>query len=341
MSTWCFVSWRISFSAMLVTIWMCTHEWSLISIRATAFTFATCHQPLIWSSLFTRSITVRSFLFARTGTRILICLTASAGVSLVSRAASSETGSSMRSCVSGSNSTRQPYAGGARAALGANDDRRRGLVVQALVSVVPEGPQDVDEPDEGEERDHSCDEISAEGASVPRAAPVVGSHADAERALADRLAVFASFEIHPVPDEVHEQGDDHHEDAEDVTDREDDPDADPQDDRQDQDVEEVRADARPPTRELVPRLGHPLMSGRANRVVMFRVVFELPACHSVLSILGTTIFTRPLSRPSRRRATCTARAGRSARGATPARRPGRARARRSGRRRGSSRVGGR
>ena len=31
---------------MFVTIWMCTQEWSLISIRATAFTFATCHQRL-------------------------------------------------------------------------------------------------------------------------------------------------------------------------------------------------------------------------------------------------------------------------------------------------------
>ena len=31
---------------MFVTIWMCTHEWSLISIRATAFTFETCHQRL-------------------------------------------------------------------------------------------------------------------------------------------------------------------------------------------------------------------------------------------------------------------------------------------------------
>ena len=30
---------------MFVTIWMWTHEWSLISMRATAFTFATCHQP--------------------------------------------------------------------------------------------------------------------------------------------------------------------------------------------------------------------------------------------------------------------------------------------------------
>ena len=31
---------------MFVTIWMCTHEWSLISSRATAFTFETCHQRL-------------------------------------------------------------------------------------------------------------------------------------------------------------------------------------------------------------------------------------------------------------------------------------------------------
>ena len=31
---------------MFVTIWMCTQEWSLISIRATAFTFETCHQRL-------------------------------------------------------------------------------------------------------------------------------------------------------------------------------------------------------------------------------------------------------------------------------------------------------
>ena len=31
---------------MFVTIWMCTHEWSLISSRTTALTFATCHQRL-------------------------------------------------------------------------------------------------------------------------------------------------------------------------------------------------------------------------------------------------------------------------------------------------------
>ena len=43
-----FVSWRRSLSAMFVTIWMWTQEWSLISRRTTAFTFATCHQALIW-----------------------------------------------------------------------------------------------------------------------------------------------------------------------------------------------------------------------------------------------------------------------------------------------------
>ena len=41
---------------MLVTIWMWTHEWSLISIRATAFTFETCHHPFSCLSSFTRSI---------------------------------------------------------------------------------------------------------------------------------------------------------------------------------------------------------------------------------------------------------------------------------------------
>ena len=35
---------------MFATIWMCTQEWSLISSRATAFTFATCHQALSWAS---------------------------------------------------------------------------------------------------------------------------------------------------------------------------------------------------------------------------------------------------------------------------------------------------
>jgi hypothetical protein len=56
-----------SLSAMLVTIWTCTQEWSLIAIRETALTFETCHQPLSWSSALTRSSSVRSLRLPRTG----------------------------------------------------------------------------------------------------------------------------------------------------------------------------------------------------------------------------------------------------------------------------------
>ena len=85
---------------MFVTIWMCTQEWSLISIRATALMFETCHQPLSWSSALTRSMSVRSLRLPRTGTLIRIRATASAGVRRVSCSASSETGCSIRSSVS-------------------------------------------------------------------------------------------------------------------------------------------------------------------------------------------------------------------------------------------------
>src|SRR4051794_6981843 len=87
---------------MFVTIWMCTQEWSLISIRATALTFATCHQAFSWVSAFTRSTRVRSLRLPRSGTLIRICATASAGVRRVSRFASAETGCSIRPSVSGS-----------------------------------------------------------------------------------------------------------------------------------------------------------------------------------------------------------------------------------------------
>src|SRR5437764_4680495 len=50
---------------MFATIWMCTHEWSLISIRATAFTLEACHQALSWSSALTRSSSARLAGFAR------------------------------------------------------------------------------------------------------------------------------------------------------------------------------------------------------------------------------------------------------------------------------------
>src|SRR6266545_5785807 len=97
---WCFVSWRRSLRAILATIWMCTQEWSLICIRTTAFTFEACHHPFSCVSSLTRSSKRLSLRLPRTGTLIFICLTASAGVSRVSRSASSETGWSIRSSVS-------------------------------------------------------------------------------------------------------------------------------------------------------------------------------------------------------------------------------------------------
>src|SRR6185295_4416705 len=103
---WCFVSWRRSFRATLATIWMCTQEWSLICMRTTAFTFDACHHPLSCVSSLTRSSKRLSLRLPRTGTLIFICLTASAGVSLVSRSASSETGCSIRSSVSLSSAIR-------------------------------------------------------------------------------------------------------------------------------------------------------------------------------------------------------------------------------------------
>src|SRR5215471_10590217 len=98
-STPCFVSWRRSLRAMFVTIWMCTQEWSLICIRATALTFETCHQPLTWLSALTRSISVRSLRLPRTGTLIRMRETASAGERRASRSASASTGCSIRSAV--------------------------------------------------------------------------------------------------------------------------------------------------------------------------------------------------------------------------------------------------
>src|SRR5262249_60916799 len=90
---------------MFVTIWMWTHEWSLISRRTVAFTFATCHHAFSCLSAFARSISVRSLRFARAGSLTRICATASAGLSRVSRSASAETGRSIRPSVVGSRPT--------------------------------------------------------------------------------------------------------------------------------------------------------------------------------------------------------------------------------------------
>src|ERR671922_272436 len=122
----CFVSCRSSLSAMLETIWMCTHEWSLISRRAVAFTFATCHHALSCVSAFTRETSVRSLRLPRVGTLMRICPAASEGVSRTSRSASGEIGCSMRSSVLRSSAQASritspagagPYHG-AKAALG-------------------------------------------------------------------------------------------------------------------------------------------------------------------------------------------------------------------------------
>ena len=85
---------------MFVTIWTWTQEWSLMSIRETALTFETCHQPLSSLSPLTRSISVRSLRSPRTGTLIRIRATASAGVRRASCSASASTGCSIRSAVS-------------------------------------------------------------------------------------------------------------------------------------------------------------------------------------------------------------------------------------------------
>src|SRR5438874_10242377 len=101
---------------MFATIWICTHEWSLIRSRATALTFAACHQPLSCASSLTRSRMRRSLRLPRTGTLILICAIACSGVRRLSRSASAETGCSIRSSVSGSRAMGGAYAvsGGVR-----------------------------------------------------------------------------------------------------------------------------------------------------------------------------------------------------------------------------------
>src|SRR4051794_4482551 len=77
---------------MFVTIWMCTQEWSLICMRATALTLAACHSALIESSWLTRSTTSRRVRFPRAGTLIRMSRTASAGVIRAPRSARTLTG---------------------------------------------------------------------------------------------------------------------------------------------------------------------------------------------------------------------------------------------------------
>ena len=56
---------------------MCTHEWSDIRSRS-AFTCATYHQALSWSSALAASSSLSSLRLPRVGTRMRIAATASA-----------------------------------------------------------------------------------------------------------------------------------------------------------------------------------------------------------------------------------------------------------------------
>ena len=129
---------------MFATIWMCTQEWSLISIRTTAFTFATCHQPFSCLSSFTRSSSLRSLRLPRTGRLMCIFSTACAGVSRVSRTASAETGSSMRSSVFLSSSVTSAPPRCARTCRG------------SLVAAVAERPQMIDDAGHPQKRPEEC-----------------------------------------------------------------------------------------------------------------------------------------------------------------------------------------
>src|SRR5438093_13260932 len=131
----CFVSWRRRLRATLATIWMCTQEWSLICMRTTAFTFDACHQPLSCVSSLTRSSSRLNLRLPRTGTLILICATASVGLSRVSRSASSETGCSIRSSVSLSRAMTGSYDLGGQRLISKKSGRR----VAVLLVLVPDG----------------------------------------------------------------------------------------------------------------------------------------------------------------------------------------------------------
>ncbi len=72
---------------MFVTIWTCTHEWSLICRRVTAFTFAACQSAFSEVSWLTRSTTSRRVRLPRAGRVTRMSRTASAGVMRAPRSA--------------------------------------------------------------------------------------------------------------------------------------------------------------------------------------------------------------------------------------------------------------
>src|SRR6266852_4426563 len=118
---------------------MCTQEWSLICMRATAFTFDACHHPLSCVSSLTRSSSLRSLRLPRTGTLILIWATASVGVSRVSRSASSETGCSIRSSVSLSRAITGSYDLGGWGLIHEELGRRFAVVLVLVPDRLPAG----------------------------------------------------------------------------------------------------------------------------------------------------------------------------------------------------------
>jgi hypothetical protein len=69
---------RATRSAMLVTIWMWTHEWS-VSPRRCAVIPATCHHALTWRSALTASRSCSSLRLPRVGARMWMSARASAG----------------------------------------------------------------------------------------------------------------------------------------------------------------------------------------------------------------------------------------------------------------------
>src|SRR4051812_2710016 len=150
---------------MLATIWMCTQEWSLISIRTAALTLATCHQALSCLSSFACPISVRSLRLPRTGTLMRMCSTAAEGGSRVSRSASGERGWSIRSSVSRSSATRGTLRRGLRAGRRAGERRlerrcrrRCGLGLAAELEV-HQRPRGGDERPDHRVRDQAAEEV--------------------------------------------------------------------------------------------------------------------------------------------------------------------------------------
>src|SRR3954452_19238734 len=94
-------------SAMFVTIWTWTHEWSVSPSRA-ALTPATCHHAFTWGSALTASMSWSSRRLPRVGARMRIAAIASAGEA---RDGGAGGRASTSSCIDGSGYFDDPGAG--------------------------------------------------------------------------------------------------------------------------------------------------------------------------------------------------------------------------------------